>query len=300
MKANRRKAKAHGPPRPERADAGPRMGIWGWGMAVGGTVVVLGGGLFLATRPGEQPRVPEGGPPALGRAAEPTSGVGPLVFEARAPGPPASLGTQSALAPATKADGMDAPVDDPESEVSDLTNKGNERVSQGRIEEGIALLEQALKLNPDDEEAHFNLGYALARKGDLAGAVERYKKALELLPDYVEAHNNLGNVYRRMERYGEAIEQFNAALKLMPENASTLNNLGRALGEQGKTAEAITNFMEAVKADPDFPEARFNLANSLLAQGRVIEATAHLDELVRRHPDFQPAQAALARLRERR
>ena len=51
---------------------------------------------------------------------------------------------------------------------------------QGKPEERIKLLENALKLKPNYTVAHNNLGNALQEKGDLDAAIISYKTAIQL------------------------------------------------------------------------------------------------------------------------
>ena len=51
---------------------------------------------------------------------------------------------------------------------------------------------EALRLNPNYDMAHNNLGTALGGRGDRDGAVAEYREALRLNPDNFNAHYNLG------------------------------------------------------------------------------------------------------------
>ncbi|MEE8540446.1 MAG: tetratricopeptide repeat protein, partial [Desulfobacterales bacterium] len=53
---------------------------------------------------------------------------------------------------------------------------------------------QALRIKPDFEEAHYNLGNALFRKGNIEGAIAHFRKALRINPDYIDAKNNLKKI----------------------------------------------------------------------------------------------------------
>ena len=51
--------------------------------------------------------------------------------------------------------------------------------------------QQALKCRPNYAEAHYNLGLALASRGQLDEAIEHYQQALRLRPNFAKARNNL-------------------------------------------------------------------------------------------------------------
>jgi len=49
-----------------------------------------------------------------------------------------------------------------------------------------------LRLEPDNAEAHNQLGIVLGEQGDIDGAVEQFGEALRDRPDYEAAKRNLG------------------------------------------------------------------------------------------------------------
>ena len=61
----------------------------------------------------------------------------------------------------------------------------------------IAEHKEAIKTNPDDVEARYNLGVNYGRKGLFDNAIEQYNEALRINPDFAEAHYNLGLMYSK-------------------------------------------------------------------------------------------------------
>ena len=61
----------------------------------------------------------------------------------------------------------------------------------GRPREAIERYERALQLNPDDTDAHNNLGWTLATNGSVAEAVPHFERALALNPRDENAKRNL-------------------------------------------------------------------------------------------------------------
>ena len=180
---------------------------------------------------------------------------------------------------------------------ADLLNSGTELLARGKIDEAVAHYKQAVKLNPEDEDGHYNLALALAKQGKREEAEAEYLEALRIYPDYAEAHNNLGNLLVADGRSEEAIAHFKEAVNLSPDNASAHNNLGNAFARQGKVADAISCFREALSLKPDYLEARYNLGSAYLAQKRTDEAISEFTDILRRRPDFVPAQRRLIEAR---
>lgn len=178
-------------------------------------------------------------------------------------------------------------------------NRGSELLTQGKTEEALVILKEALQLNPDDEDVHYNLGLAYARLGKSEEAIGQYREALRIFPDYVEAHNNLGNLFARLGRNGEAIPHLEAAIKIMPDYASAHNNLGTALQRIGRTNEAYAAFKKAVEYKPDYWEAHLNIGGSALERGQLDEARTAFETVLRLRADFEPAKMGLAEVRAR-
>ncbi|MBI3414993.1 MAG: tetratricopeptide repeat protein [Verrucomicrobia bacterium] len=176
--------------------------------------------------------------------------------------------------------------------------EANQLMQLKKYDEAIAIYEQAVSQHGEDEDIHYNLGIAYARKGNVEAAIKHYEEALRILPDYAEAHNNLGNLLASRRRFDEASGHFQTALKISPDYASAHNNFGTALRLQGKTNEAREHFAEAVRLSPEYGEAHFNYGTILLSAGQYEEAVKQLSEAVRLKPDFKPAEDALARARE--
>ena len=61
-----------------------------------------------------------------------------------------------------------------------------------RHEEAITSYNQALELNPNYPEVHYNIGIVLDELGRYEEAIKSYNSAIKLKPDYAEAYNNLG------------------------------------------------------------------------------------------------------------
>ncbi|MBR46613.1 MAG: hypothetical protein CMM31_09085 [Rhodospirillaceae bacterium] len=85
-------------------------------------------------------------------------------------------------------------------------NLGNIYTFQGRPKEAAAAYRDYLTLNPNDGAAHFHLVSALLALSDWAQAVPSLRATLKLAPDHIDGWTNLGYALKMLGRYEEAVE----------------------------------------------------------------------------------------------
>jgi tetratricopeptide (TPR) repeat protein len=111
----------------------------------------------------------------------------------------------------------------------------------------------------DDADAVFAAAQAAEERGDAANAERHYRRAMKLDPADAAAPFNLGNVLRAAGRPLEAETAYRAAAKADPDFALAWYNLADVLDEQRRTKEAIDCLERAIEADPSFADAMFNI-----------------------------------------
>jgi len=96
-------------------------------------------------------------------------------------------------------------------------NLGNTLVFAGRPEEGIALIQKAMRLNPRYPPRYLNLlGLAYRLAGQSEKALGPLKKAVTLAPDMMPAHVNLAACYAELGRLEEARAEVEEILRINP------------------------------------------------------------------------------------
>ena len=89
-------------------------------------------------------------------------------------------------------------------------------LNQGRLEQGVQMLEAVVEAAPQLSAPRIDLGIAYHRKGNLDAAESSLLQALESNPDHPIAHNELGIVYRKTGRFAAARQSYQAALATYP------------------------------------------------------------------------------------
>ena len=132
--------------------------------------------------------------------------------------------------------------------------------------EAAQAFREALALTPDNAYAYNNLGLALKRMQDWAGARKMYEKATELNPNWA-TYTNLAALYYLDGAYGKAAETYLKALKLNDKDSRPWSGLASAyaaLGLEGKSRtacqRALTLAEPAADRDPNNADAQAGVA----------------------------------------
>lgn len=156
---------------------------------------------------------------------------------------------------------------------SGCANEENVRKSKGFYQEGVARLssdqqqayvsfQKAVKLNPDNKEAHYGLGHIYAAQGRLKPAEESFREAIRIDGDYSEANTYLGQVLASQDRWKDAIAAYRQALSnpLYPTPDLARFHLGKALMHEGDLHGAMEVLEDAATvAPPNVPPAMLQL-----------------------------------------
>lgn len=112
-------------------------------------------------------------------------------------------------------------------------------LEDGAPEQAKEAYRRAVELDPEQADAHVNLGRLLHESGDALGAEAHYRRALELRPDDATAAFNLGVALEDQKRDAEAVQAYELALKSDPTAADAHFNAARLYERLGERAAAL-------------------------------------------------------------
>lgn len=118
--------------------------------------------------------------------------------------------------------------------------------------------EGSLLLDPDDADAHFDLGTVCERRGDKLRAEACYRDALASRPDHDKAHVNLALLLFGQGKLKESLEHLTQAEALNPRNANAWHNHAAILLQVGHRHEAAEALRRAADLDPRY-RAKYQL-----------------------------------------
>ncbi|MFN8549457.1 MAG: tetratricopeptide repeat protein [Candidatus Eisenbacteria bacterium] len=131
---------------------------------------------------------------------------------------------------------------------------------QGRLEQAIASMESATRLEPEDATNWHGLGAALVRAGRVPQAIAAYQRAVAIDPQVAATHYNLAIVLARGGQERLALDEFRAALAIDPLDPAVRSDYGVALARTGAVEDAVAQWQEALRIAPGYEPAARALA----------------------------------------
>jgi adenylate cyclase len=170
--------------------------------------------------------------------------------------------------------------------------KGRVLASQGRVDEGLAELEEALRLDPDSYDVRIALAVTCHRLDHYQAAIEHYERAAQLLPSDFYCLSLATMSYMALKRHDDAdsawrraLERIEKEIALRPDNAGALVHGAVALAYLGEKERAKQWASRAQAIEPDDFMDHYNLACALALMSEVEQA---LDLLESCTPKLQP------------
>jgi tetratricopeptide (TPR) repeat protein len=184
----------------------------------------------------------------------------------------------------------------------------------------LNLLEESLRKNPNQLDAHSQLGYLHSKLGQFDKAVEAYEKAISIdpsnyrdsfglamayikldqpqkaaaplvqctqqNPDFPDAFYNLGLVYEALGILDKAADAYQNFIKINPGPAWTgYSQLGSVYNKLGQYDKAIAAFQEVIKSNPSDLKANYNLAYAYDMSSEFSQAAMIYKKLIGLNPD---------------
>ena len=156
----------------------------------------------------------------------------------------------------------------------------------GKIEEAIAAYKNAIAAaNGADAKPYFDLGTLLMENGKAQEALPYLAQAVRIKPGDAGAHRELGKVYLELNRLPEAQSELEKAEQLAPQNGPIHYLLARVFRKRGMEdqAQIETERYSALTGAHSSPDTPLQEARSLLEQGRLPEAERIVQRYLEAH-----------------
>ncbi|MDH4378351.1 MAG: tetratricopeptide repeat protein [Vampirovibrionales bacterium] len=177
-----------------------------------------------------------------------------------------------------------------------LCNQGVALQTQGQREQALTLYREALNVDDQNADIHYNYGKALMDNDDLSGAVEKFETALKLNAKDADSAYELGRIHDRRNNLEEAMGYYQQALDLSPLMGRAAFAIGTLYGVKESYSEAMNWLSKALKLDPGNVDTLYNLAVATERSGeknKAVQLYRKVLELDARHQDAKNNLASL-------
>jgi len=148
-----------------------------------------------------------------------------------------------------------------------------------------------LTLNPQDSDAHYQLGLLQLKRGNLDTARQYFERAAHIDPNDPDYHYFLGRTCEKKGEWAHALEQYEETYRLNPEygTGDIFREVGRGYLHTGSIEKAIEFLKFFLNKRNSDPEGRYWLAVALKKAGDIEQMKAQVNmilEQARSHPRF--------------
>ena len=179
-----------------------------------------------------------------------------------------------------------------------LIKLGDINIATGKINRGIDYYEQAIKLDPDNEDAQSAL-------------INGWLAALRIAPHLANNHVGLATAYQLKGDFEQAERSYRRALQIEPTNKLAINGLGNLRQDQVKTQVnlfldralqaqrkkqydvSLTNYIKALNLEPSNPDIHYNIGTAFQAKGDLLRAKKAYTRTLELNPNHKEASSAL-------
>jgi tetratricopeptide (TPR) repeat protein len=122
----------------------------------------------------------------------------------------------------------------------------------GKTDEGIALMKEAQKLDPDNFDIAYEIAYGYFQKADYKAAIKLLEKNKKHKDVTDQLYQLLGNGYDIIGKREKALETYQAGLQLFPNSGHILLEIGNVFWSEKEYNKAINFYEKGIEVEPDF------------------------------------------------
>jgi tetratricopeptide (TPR) repeat protein len=146
-----------------------------------------------------------------------------------------------------------------------------------------APLADAVKQDPNDIVARFNLACLLYYRGRQAEAMDQWQAVNKIHPSDFDSRRALGLAYQEQGQLDMAIPQLQKAVEINPDNATAMNDLSNLYARNGKFEQQVSLLQQAIAKAPNDDDLYEGLLDAYLLEGKFQAAQDIID-----HHNFGP------------
>ena len=152
-------------------------------------------------------------------------------------------------------------------------------------------LKEAVRLNPQDSRAEYQLATLYRKQGRQKEANEAFQKSKQHMADSDRRSQLKRECGQELDRGGSEVANSACEQLNNPNDADMLTALGILYGQHGQLEKALQPLQRAAELAPKQPQMQYNLAFTYYQLQRFQDAREPLAQAVERWPDLFPLNA---------
>lgn len=136
-----------------------------------------------------------------------------------------------------------------------------------------------------EKQKYLESGRRYSADGKYREAAIQFANALKIDKNYADAHYELGQAYVRLERFNEAYGEFERTVELAPANYKARIDLGNLSLAGGRTEPAKLQADAVLAAEPDNPDVHAMLSAIAIRQGQTDKALTEIRRALQLEPN---------------
>jgi len=167
-------------------------------------------------------------------------------------------------------------------------------LNSGKTDDALAMLQKAVKDNPNNVQIQLMLAQVAAGKGDMATAEASFQNAAKLNPGNLEAASGLAQIAILRNDAGLLTEVAEKTMQQHPDFVGALLWRGTAEASRKEYDKAQADYQAAMKMSPDNSAVYLQMAELQLVQGHIPEGKVLLQKSLDKDPNSVRAAGMLA------
>ena len=135
-------------------------------------------------------------------------------------------------------------------------------VKQGDFKSAETSVQQAIRLNPQMAQTHYQLGNVYVHRNRLDLAKIKFSESIKLDPDFAEAYQWLGRIALMQNQLEKSIGYYKKAITLKPDDASSYYNLAKIHRLKGDSSR-VTEYLEKFKKIKSYQDEVYRYKKSV-------------------------------------
>ncbi|MDR3550761.1 MAG: tetratricopeptide repeat protein, partial [Candidatus Babeliales bacterium] len=142
----------------------------------------------------------------------------------------------------------------------EIFNQANSLHYQKQFVQAIALYDQALLIQPDSPQTHFNKGVSFAYCNNHHAAIEAYLQAISHNKNYTKAYTHLIDALMTCKKYDQTTSWVKKLIELNPHDRKLLGTIAQKAIDHDDLAAASAAYAHLVSLSPDDAALLYNYA----------------------------------------